>query len=78
MNLENEKQIETFVKELMAHSAPWQAMKLVTLGHGRIGKTTLLNKLRLIVDPNEKVAVCMRRGMGVIIDQEIFVKFYLL
>jgi hypothetical protein len=60
MDIENEEQIETFVKELIAHPAPWRAIKLVTLGHGRIGKTTLLNKLRLIVDPNEKFVVCMK------------------
>jgi GTPase SAR1 family protein len=32
-------------------------MKLVTLGHGRVGKTTLLNKLRSILNPAEIVEV---------------------
>jgi hypothetical protein len=43
--------------QLKKQSEEWRAMKLVTLGHGRIGKTTLLNKLRSILDPNEKFDV---------------------
>jgi hypothetical protein len=56
-DLREESQIASFVSQLNSRSEVWRAMKLVTLGHGRIGKTTLLNKLRSIVDPNEKFDV---------------------
>lgn len=39
--------IKSFVQEAMKQSEVWKTMKLVVLGHGRIGKTTLLHQLRL-------------------------------
>jgi energy-coupling factor transporter ATP-binding protein EcfA2 len=44
--------IEHVVKELKLSSEPWNAIKLVVLGHGRIGKTTLLSSLEDILKPN--------------------------
>ena len=40
-----------FIEELMKNSEELRAMKLVVLGDGRIGKTTLLNAMRSILDP---------------------------
>jgi hypothetical protein len=51
-NLNTEKQIEAFISALMKNCASWRALKLVTLGNGCIGKTTLLRKLTSILDPN--------------------------
>ena len=45
------KEIEHFVKELKLSSEPWKTIKLVVLGHGRIGKTTLLSALENILNP---------------------------
>lgn len=56
-NLSKEDQINSFIRQLLANSSEWRVLKLVTLGHGRIGKTTLLNKLRLILNPNDRVEV---------------------
>ncbi len=38
--------ITKFMKELMKNSSEWKTMKIVILGHGRIGKTTLLRALK--------------------------------
>lgn len=39
-------QIEAFLKESIRQSEVWKTMKLVVLGHGRVGKSTLLHQLR--------------------------------
>jgi hypothetical protein len=57
-NIKSLGDIHSFVKELMSKSSPWRALKLITLGHGCIGKTTLLNKLQCMLDPNKKIEVC--------------------
>jgi hypothetical protein len=44
--------IQEFIKDLMKSSNELRAMKLVVLGDGRIGKTTLLNSMKLILDPD--------------------------
>jgi tRNA U34 5-carboxymethylaminomethyl modifying GTPase MnmE/TrmE len=66
----NEEQITTFVKELISKSSEWRAMKLVTLGHGRVGKTSLLNRLRFTLAisddskiKHEKPEVCFLKGV---------------
>ena len=41
-------EIETFLKELQRTGVPWNTLKLVFLGHGEIGKTTLLNAIRIV------------------------------
>lgn len=43
LNLKKSK-IRPFLKQ--SSSEPWKAMKLVVLGHGGIGKTTLVHKLK--------------------------------
>jgi Cdc6-like AAA superfamily ATPase len=40
-----EDDIKSFLHELMKKSTPWHSMKLVVLGNGRIGKTTLLHMM---------------------------------
>lgn len=40
-----EGQIKSFL-EAAKRSEPWKAMKLVVLGHGRIGKSTLVHRLK--------------------------------
>lgn len=42
--------IREFVRESIHNSEVWKTMKLVVLGHGRIGKTTLLHQLRASVN----------------------------
>lgn len=39
-------QIRSFFKEFETKSEEWKAMKLVVLGNGRIGKSTLVHKLK--------------------------------
>jgi Ras of Complex, Roc, domain of DAPkinase len=57
-DIKSEMDIRSFVKELMSKSSPWRALKLITLGHGRIGKTTLLNKFQCMLDPKKQIEVC--------------------
>jgi len=47
-NLE-EEQIQPFLQQLMTSSEAWRAIKLVILGNGRIGKTTMLHAVRRIL-----------------------------
>lgn len=44
-------QIQSFFKEATVKSEPWKAMKLVVLGHGCIGKSTLVQKLKDYINP---------------------------
>lgn len=46
--------IEEFLVELMKSSETWKSMKLVVLGHGQIGKTTMLAKFKNLLDPTFK------------------------
>ncbi len=41
-----------FLQQLMAEAEEWKAIKMVVLGHGRIGKTTLLHAINQIMDPS--------------------------
>lgn len=50
----SELQIKQVLLELQRSSAPWNKMKLIVLGHGRIGKTTLLTAMHNILDPASK------------------------
>lgn len=58
-NLDKDK-IEPFLRELQKSSHPLKKMKLVVLGHGGIGKTTLLAALRNILDPLHPRSVCSK------------------
>ncbi len=48
-------EMKKYVEVLMRDSKPWKSMKLIVLGNGRIGKTTLLKSFNQILHPNEKV-----------------------
>jgi hypothetical protein len=50
-SLEQEEDIRAFLKELMEGSKDLRTMKLIVLGDGRIGKTTLLNAMKSVLDP---------------------------
>lgn len=45
-------QIKALLEEVKKSSEPWNKMKLVVLGHGRIGKTTLLKAVHNLLDPS--------------------------
>lgn len=51
-NLYEEKDIRQFVSALMSNSEEFRAMKLVVLGNGKIGKTTLLRALKEVINPD--------------------------
>eukprot|EP00026_Physarum_polycephalum_P001439 Phypoly_transcript_01440.p1 GENE.Phypoly_transcript_01440~~Phypoly_transcript_01440.p1 ORF type:complete len:1130 (-),score=207.03 Phypoly_transcript_01440:9-3374(-) len=51
-HLTKDRDVRAFVTELMKSSEELRAMKLVVLGNGRIGKTTLLHAMQKILDPN--------------------------
>ncbi len=53
-----------YVTQLKEDSKPWKSIKLVVIGHGRIGKTTLLNTFQQILDPKFQVCdvVILNRG----------------
>jgi hypothetical protein len=50
--IQGEKEIQIFIEQLQRKSEVWRSMKLVILGHGRIGKTTLLQSLRQVLAQN--------------------------
>jgi hypothetical protein len=56
-HLEKKEDMESFLKELMASSEPLRSMKLVVLGNGQIGKTTLLHAMKNILSPNSKQVI---------------------
>lgn len=58
----SEDQIEEILLELIKSSEKWNSMKLIILGHGQIGKTTLLTEFKTLIDPRFKV-----HGEGAII-----------
>ena len=41
-----EDEIKKFVNDLVTQREEWNSLKLVVLGHGEIGKTTLLDALK--------------------------------
>ncbi len=46
-----------FVQQLIASGEQWKSMKMVVLGNGRIGKTTLLNAFDEILHPDTSLKV---------------------
>ena len=48
-----QESIQPFLEDLMTKSEPWRAMKLVVLGNGQIGKTTMLHSLKQLVQTSE-------------------------
>ncbi len=47
-----------YVKQLLSGSEKWRAMKMVILGNGRIGKTTLLDAFEHLLLPGHELQVC--------------------
>ncbi len=41
-----------FIQQLISTGEAWKAMKMIVLGNGRIGKTTLLEAFDDILHPN--------------------------
>ncbi len=50
-----EDEMRQFIQQLMTDAEEWKAIKMVVLGHGQIGKTTLLHTINQIVTPSVKV-----------------------
>jgi hypothetical protein len=57
-HLDNSKQIYEFLEALTAGSEPLRSMKLVVLGNGQIGKTTLINAMKNMLNPNNQKVHC--------------------
>jgi DNA replication protein DnaC len=56
--LDTSKHIYEFLEALTAGSEPLRQMKLVVLGNGQIGKTTLLNAMYNMLNPNNQKVHC--------------------
>lgn len=54
-HLKTKDQIRAFLLELRSGFEEWRAMKMVVLGHGRIGKTTLLTAIKSLLQQLSKV-----------------------
>ena len=50
--LEYEEELRTFLNELKTQGEKWNALKLVVLGHGEVGKTTLIQAIKRVLDPS--------------------------
>lgn len=55
--LNTKERMREFLQELRLGSEEWRALKLVILGHGNIGKTTLLHAIQQLLRlPNLKIS----------------------
>ena len=54
--LTNEEELITFLNELKTQGEKWNALKLVVLGHGEVGKTTLIHAVRRSLDIRTRVS----------------------
>ncbi len=55
-----------FIQQLMAEAEEWKAIKMVVLGHGRVGKTTLLHAINQIMTPSSiqvHIYSCIRQNV---------------
>ena len=50
--LTNKEELRIFLNELKTQGEKWNALKLVVLGHGEVGKTTLIHAIRRCMDPS--------------------------
>jgi GTPase SAR1 family protein len=57
--------IPSFLSDLMNNSKQLRAMKLVVLGDGGIGKTTLLNSMKSILDPDNYKQAAVVSTVGI-------------
>lgn len=58
---EDENYVEetTFLSSIVASSEAWRAIKMVILGHGQIGKTTLLSSIKKLLKQDD-AQVCTK------------------
>ena len=54
--LTKEEELKTFLKELKTQGEKWNALKLVVLGHGEVGKTTLIQAIKRSLDIRTRVS----------------------
>ena len=54
--LTEEEELRTFLNELKTQGEKWNALKLVVLGHGEVGKTTLIHAIRRCLDIRTRVS----------------------
>lgn len=45
-----QKHIESFLVDLMKKGEEWRSLKLVVLGNGQIGKTTLIRAIKQLLN----------------------------
>ncbi len=62
---DNSKAIEEFFKNYIEGSTTWREMRIMILGHGRIGKTSLINVIQHLCDnsspqTNPELLVCLK------------------
>ncbi len=50
------EEMKKYLEVLMRDSKPWKSIKLIVLGNGRIGKTTLLETFNQILQVKERVS----------------------
>ncbi len=53
-----QEQMRQYIQQLIASGEQWKSMKMVVLGNGRIGKTTLLQAFDDILHPDHPTKVC--------------------
>lgn len=71
------QEIERTMYQLQDSSEEWRAIKLVVLGNGRIGKTTLLKALKqsLNIDTPRRVIKCYIENALLNISHKIIVNY---
>ncbi len=53
-----EGEMRSHIKRLMSEGEKWKALKMVVLGNGCIGKTTLLRAFDQLLHPDSSFSVC--------------------
>ncbi len=53
----SKEDMKEYLKQLMAEGEQWKAIKMVVLGNGRIGKTTLLHSIRQLLTSSQLVCL---------------------
>ncbi len=55
----NAASMRQYIQQLISGSEQWKAIKMVVLGNGRVGKTTLLRAFDGVLHPNQISKVCI-------------------
>ncbi len=50
LKMDDKEEIAPLLHHLIAGSEEWRAMRIVVLGHGRIGKTALIREVKAILN----------------------------